>query len=197
MKFKLIFAASLLVLLGIFFTGCGESTANSSENGSLNGSGNNVGNGSVNGSEDSTAKLTLTEIVEKLCTGIDVPPYETVSLNETDFEYFSFVPYADGLTAVAADALVNITPHSLVVIHDDNGNGTEIAKKVAENADLNKWLCVGSEAGNVLYTDHYVVLIMSEKVTVDAITKNFSALSNNLDGMSPGTLSLTNSRYEQ
>lgn len=182
LKTKTILTLFLVFLLCLLFTGCGKSSGNNSQN---------------NTGSDGLKNLTLSEIVEKLYANVDVPPYETVSLDETNFEYFAFVPYADGLSAVAADALVNITPHSMVVIYDKNGNGSEIAQKVAENADLNKWLCVGSETGNVLYTGHYVVLIMSDKETVDAITENFKTMSNDLDGISPGLLSLTNSRYEQ
>lgn len=82
--------------------------------------------------------------MEKLYDNVDVPPYETVRLDSSNFEFFAFVPYDDSLSAVAADALVNITPHSVVVIRAENGNGASLVKKVVENADPNKWLCVGS-----------------------------------------------------
>lgn len=143
------------------------------------------------------AEMSLENMVEELYSDVDVPPYETVLLDSTNFEYFTFAPYDDSLTAVAADALVNITPHSMVIIHSPKGGGADLAKTVAANADLNKWLCVGSETGNVLYTEHYVVLIMSEKVIVDAVTENFEAMSADLDGMMTNIISLTNSRYEQ
>lgn len=141
-------------------------------------------------------KPGLEEIVEKLYDKVDVPPYDTVKLDQTNFEFFAFVPYEDGLSAVAADALVNITPHSLVVIRTENGSGAELAKKVVEKADPNKWLCVGSEAVNVAYTDHYVVLIMSEKVTADAIAENFKSMAKELDNMDAALLTAGNSRYD-
>lgn len=149
-----------------------------------------------NGSDGSLSR-PLESIVEALYDQVDVPPYETVKLDETNFEFYAFVPYDDSLSAAAADALVNITPHSMVVIHAAQGNGAELAKQVVSNADPNKWLCVGSEAVRVAYTDHYVVLIMSDRVTANAIVDNFEALAEDLDGMEMGLLTATNSRYEQ
>lgn len=140
---------------------------------------------------------TLNDIVEKLYENVDVPLYEIVTLDESNFEFYAFAPYESNYTAVAADALVNITPHSLVVIHTSDGTGAELARTTAANADMNKWLCVGSEAGKVAYTDHYVVLIMSEKAIVDDVIDNFTAMSEKLDNMKIKSLSLTNSRYEQ
>lgn len=146
--------------------------------------------------ENQTQDLSLEDIVEKLYDQVDVPPYETVRLDSENFAYFAFVPYDDSLSAVAADALVNVTPHSLVVIRADDGNGAALAEAMIENADPNKWLCVGAETVHVAYTDHYVVLIMSEKVTADAITENFRAIAKELDGMDMRLLTAGNSRYE-
>lgn len=98
---------------------------------------------------------------------------------------------------VAADALVNIAPHSVVVIRAENGNGASLAKKVVENADPNKWLCGGSEIVNVAYTDHYVLLIMSENAIADDIAENFKNMAKDLDGMEMTLLTANNSRYDQ
>lgn len=187
-RMKMIPAAALTMLLVLFLTACADRAGNETGNGA----GNSSENGTVNSGD-----MALEDIVEKLYDDVDVPPYETVWLDKSTFEYFAFAPYDESLTAVAADALVNITPHSLVVIRAANGNGAEIAETVAQKADMNKWLCVGAEAGNVAYTDHYVVLIMSERAIVDAVTENFKAMADSLDGMEISLLTLTNSRYEQ
>ena len=137
----------------------------------------------ANDDEDGQEEADLGTVVEKLYQDVDPPPNETINLDETNFEFFAFIPYDDNLSGAAADALVNITPHSLVVIHTRNGNGAELAKQVAENADPNKWLCVRAEALRVAYTDHYVVLVMSYPDTADAIIANFRNMARELDGM--------------
>lgn len=173
-KTKLISAAALVILLIAALAGCAKT-----------------------GTGNDPADLTLEDLVEKLYDNVDVPPYETVRLDSSNFEFFAFVPYDDSLSAVAADALVNITPHSVVVIRAENGNGASLAKKVVENADQNKWLCVGSEIVNVAYTDHYVLLIMSEKAIADDIAENFKNMAKDLDGMEMTLLTVNNSRYDQ
>ena len=171
---KLIFAAAYVVLMIALFAGCAN-----------------------NEDKEEGGEKTLEEIVEQLYADVYVPAYETVRLNETNFQSFAFVPYDDSLSAVAADALVNITPHSVVVIKADDGNGAELAEDIILNADPNKWLCVGSETVNVAYTDHYVVLVMSDKATAEGVTDNFKAMAKKLDGMEMSLLSTGNSRYEE
>ncbi len=173
-KTNLILTASLAILLIIVLAGCAKNDA-----------------------ENNAAGPALEDIVQKIYANVDVPPYETIRLDQSNFEYFAFVPYDDTLSAVAADALVNITPHSVVVIRAERGNGADLAEKVFENADPNKWLCVGSETVYVAYTDHYVLLIMSEKVTADAIAENFKGMANDLDNMDMTLLTASSSRYEQ
>ena len=107
--------------------------------------------------------------------------YEVVPLDETTFEFATFIPYADGLSAVQADALVNITPHSLVVIKVDNGSAADLANDVFKNANPNKWLCVGSDIVKVANSDHYVVLVMSFEDIADAVVKNFETVAANLN----------------
>ena len=138
---------------------------------------------------DDAGPVSLEEIVEELYQGIDVPVYETVPLDPENFEYFTFIPYEDTLSAVEADALVSITAHSLVVIHTEDGNGAVLAEKVAENADPNKWLCVRADKVKVAYTSHYVILVMSDQKMADAIMENFKAMAKDLDGMEMQLLS--------
>ena len=140
--------------------------------------------------------LTLEEIVEMLCKDIDIPPYEIIRLDQTNFEYYTFLPYDDSLSAVAGDALVNVTPHSLVVIYSENGIGDMIAREVLNKADPNKWISTGSEIVYVAYTEHYVVLVMSEKDIADAVVDNFREAAQEIDGMEMKFLSKNNARYE-
>ena len=138
----------------------------------------------------------LSAVIEKLYQNIEVPPNETIVLDKDNFEYFAFIPYGDGLTGAAADALVNITPHSLVVIHTDGGNGAELAEQVSENADPNKWLCVRADSLRVAYTDHYVVLVMSFTDTADAIIGNFRTIAKDIDSGEMTLLTAVDYSYE-
>ena len=138
----------------------------------------------------------LSAVIEKLYQNIEVPPNETIVLDKDNFEYFAFIPYGDGLTGAAADALVNITPHSLVVIHTDSGNGAELAEQVSENADPNKWLCVRADSLRVAYTDHYVVLVMSFTDTADAIIGNFRTIAKDIDSGEMTLLTAVDYSYE-
>ena len=146
----------------------------------------------IGGAEDAD----LNDIVEALYKGVEVPAYDIVPLDEENFEYYAFVPYDDSLRAVEADGLVSISAHSLVVIQTDKGNGKELAEDIILNADPNKWLCVGAETVNVAYTDNFVVLVMSDSQTADAIVKNFEDWVKGAGEASANVLSSDNSRFE-
>ena len=159
---------------------------------SPNGGGGTGGTGTGDSDE-----MSLDEIVEALYKDVDVPAYEIIPLDKTNFEGFAFTPYSEDYQAVAADALVNITAHSVVVIKTDKSNGLDLATEIASKADPNKWLCVGSEVVDVAYTDNYVVLIMSYKDIADEILDNFKTLAPKLDGMEMQYFSENNSRFEE
>ena len=142
-------------------------------------------------------ELPLHTIVEQLYDHVDGPPYEIIPLVEENFEYYSFIPYDESLTAVAADALVRVAPHSTVVIRADGGNGPELADRIIRNANPNKWASVGAETVYVAYTDHYVILVMSYRDTADAIIRNFKNMAIELDGMETALLTAHNPRYER
>lgn len=143
------------------------------------------------------SKMSLEDIVEKLYENIDVPPYETVRLTPENFAYYSFVPYDDSLSAVTADALVNITPHSVVVIRSEKGDGARLAALIFKYADPDKWISVWADWVNVAYTDHYVVLIMSEEGRANAIAENFKSIAKKLDGMEMTLLSARNTKHDE
>ena len=165
---------------------------------SPNGGGGGTGGTGTGGSgSEGSDEMALDEIVEALYKDVDVPAYEIIPLDKTNFEGFAFTPYSEDYKAVAADALVNITAHSVVVIKTDKSNGLDLATEIASKADPNKWLCVGSEVVDVAYTDNYVVLIMSYKDIADEILDNFKTLAPKLDGMEMQYFSESNSMFEE
>lgn len=129
---------------------------------------------------DEDSEIELEDLVGEIYEGIEVPQYETIQLNEENFEYFAFIPYEQDIKAVAADALVNIEAHSLVLIYTEKDNALDLATKIFENANPNKWLCVGAEQVNVAYSNHYVMLVMSSEDLAESITNNFELVVNKL-----------------
>ena len=121
---------------------------------------------------------TMPEIIDQLCEGVDVPAHEATELTEADFEYFAFIPKADGLTGYQADALINSIPHSLVLVRSENGDTAEIAQEMLEHADARKWICVSADVKQAAYTEHYAVLVMSSTETAEGILANFEAAVN-------------------
>ncbi|MDO5442007.1 MAG: hypothetical protein Q4F55_05595 [Bacillota bacterium] len=148
-------------------------------------------------SEDSGEDDTLLiDLANNLCDGVDVPEYEAIALDKSNFEYFAFIPYEQGIEAVAADALVNIEAHSLVVIRTESDNASSLAQTVFEKANPNKWLCVGAEKVNVAYTNHYIVLVMSREDIADDIISNFKTQSHKLYDGEVNVLSAVNNIRE-
>lgn len=136
------------------------------------------------------SNATMPEIIDLLCKGVEVPAYEATALTEENFEYYAFIPYTDGLTGFQADALVNATPHSLVLVRSENGDTADIAQKMLDNADARKWICVSADVTQTAYTEHYVVLVMSSAEVVEGVIANFETAVNDkeavtLDAVAP------------
>lgn len=127
--------------------------------------------------KNDATELPLIDMIETIYGDVDAPAYEAVPLDRDNFEYFTFVPYAEGLEACEADALINATPHSVVLIHCADGDVAALAQKVAENANPRKWICTAAEKTQIAYTQHYVLLLMSETNLVDDMLDNFRALA--------------------
>lgn len=146
-------------------------------------------------SDDESTGNNIPDIIATICKDVDLPAYEVVKLDKATFESFAFAPYQDVYTAYQADALVNISAHSLVVIHSDDGGTKDLAETIQSNAALNKWLCVFAESGKVLYTDHYVVLMMSTTDAVDQMAQNFQGMTGALDDGTITVLELSDNNF--
>lgn len=134
------------------------------------------GNGGTDTDKGGEIKdYTLDELVGVICDGVELPDYEVVPLDEENFEYFSFTEWRDGIEAVSADASIGSIAHSLVLIKTSGNDAAEIAEDISKSADVRKWICTDAEAGIVLYTDEYVLLIMSFESNIEPLTENFKA----------------------
>ena len=123
---------------------------------------------------DSTLQDILTSITKDVA---DLPDTETTALTKDNFEYFAFTAMPDGVEAIAADALINAVPHSVVLMRAQDA---ETAKKLAADVEANlnpaKWVCVEAEKTAVLVHNCTVLLVMSWSNVTDALTANFNAL---------------------
>jgi hypothetical protein len=144
------------------------------------------------GSDNAASDAKMPEIIDQLCEGVDVPGYEATELTEENFEYYTFIPYADGLTGYHADALINSMPHSLVLVRSENGDTADIAQKMLDNADVRKWICVAADVKLAAYTEHYVVLVMSSAEVAEGVIANFRTVVN--DGNTATLAAVTSDR---
>ena len=123
---------------------------------------------------DATLQDILTSITKAVA---DLPDTETTALTKDNFEYFAFTAMPDGVEAIAADALINAVPHSVVLMRAQDA---ETAKKLAADVEANlnpaKWVCVEAEKTAVLVHNCTVLLVMSWSDVTDALTANFNAL---------------------
>ncbi len=124
----------------------------------------------------------LTDALGKISKGANIPSADIFALNKSNFKDYSFISWVKGIEAACSETSISSSPHSMVLVKCKDGNGKEIAKKIAAKADLNKWLCVQAETGKVIYNDHYVLMVMTFKDAYGKIKDNFTKLvgDNNL-----------------
>lgn len=122
--------------------------------------------------------MSLEEIFESIQADVpDLPEVALTELNQDNYKYYLFIEPIEGAEALANDAIINAVPHSAVLLRVAGGADAEkIAENIRENANLDKWICVGAEAMDVDVHNSTILLVMSKRETVDAIIANFDKL---------------------
>lgn len=151
-----------------------ESSVGSSNSG--NSQSNSSSGNSKTTSEADISNKKLGEILDTLCKETKAPAYDLIDLDKKSFELYSFIPWVEGIEATVSEGLISTSAHSIVLIRVNGADSAKIAGDIAEKADLRKWICVSAEKGKVLYTDKYVLMIMTYKKTCDDIEANFKKL---------------------
>lgn len=118
-------------------------------------------------------KKDLMLMMEEICQGLSLPESETIKLDASNFETYSFTSWQEGVEGVCSESLMNVIAHSLVLIRTEDGKAEALAQTIADKADVRKWICVQAEIGKVLYTDNYVFLIMTQEDVFDQLKANF------------------------
>ena len=122
--------------------------------------------------------MSLEEIFTSIQTGVDnLPEVAYTQLNADNYNYYLFIEPIEGAEALADDAIINAIPHSAVLLRVAEGtDAAEIAKEIEDNANLNKWICVGAEKKIVKVHGSTILLVMSYSDTADEIASNFDKL---------------------
>lgn len=116
------------------------------------------------------------DVMNKITKGAKIPSADLIQLKKSNFKDYSFIPWMDGIEAVASESNISASAHSMVLIRTKNGNGAKIAKLLADKADAKKWICVEAEVAKVLYTDDYVLMAMTFKDAFNKVASNFENL---------------------
>ena len=122
--------------------------------------------------------MSLEEIFTAIQTGVDnLPEVAFTQLNADNYKYYLFIDPVEGAEALADDAMINAIPHSAVLLRVADGtDAAAIAEEIEDNADLNKWICVGAEKKIVKVHGSTILLVMSYSDTADEIAANFDKL---------------------
>lgn len=150
----------------------GSESSGTASNGSETGSTGATGSTS----ENDISGVKLTELLDKICKDTKAPANEIFELDKKNFELYSFIKWTDGIEAACSEGQISTDAHSLVLIRANGADAKVIAEEIAAKADPRKWLCVGAEVGKVLYTDKYVLMVMTYKDAYEGIKSNFEKL---------------------
>ena len=93
-------------------------------------------------------------------------------------EYFLGTKDIEFTEALAAEPMIGVMPHSIVVFRVEEGTDVDaVVKLVKENADPRKWICVGVEDDQLLVSNigHTIALVIDENA--DEIMQIFNDMA--------------------
>lgn len=119
----------------------------------------------------------LTEMIDEITKGLELPNSAVYELDEELFEAYAFIKKGNGMEGVVSQAQMSTQPHSLVLIRTEDQDTESLAKEVSEKANIRKWICVEAEMGKVLYGKNYVFLVMTYKDAYESLKANFEKVT--------------------
>lgn len=170
MKMKRIFALVLAAVLAVTLISCTKT------------------NDDTNGVENKTdvaivyEEADLVAIADSLYDGLaeDQRPFVmSMPLTSEDFEFFTFIPYEEGLEAVVNEPMMSSIAHSIVLVKAPTAEkAEEIAASMKANCDPRKWMCVEANIVEGVTNGNIAMLLMTttEGGMADTILNNFGAL---------------------
>jgi len=121
--------------------------------------------------------MTLTEIMETITDGLELPATENIPLTEENFEFYTFISPVEGAEGLATEPMMSSIAHSVVLIRlPDNADAQSVADSISANADPRKWICVEAEKTVVSVHGNTILLVMSSEDNATHIADSFDAL---------------------
>ncbi|MGN1001641.1 MAG: hypothetical protein ACI4PC_02630 [Oscillospiraceae bacterium] len=122
--------------------------------------------------------MSVTEIKDKVLEGLeDLPMLGDIEPDAESFEYYTFVPYQEGVECIVSEAMISAIAHSMVILRaPDAETAQTLAQEIETNANPAKWICVEAEKTIVSVHGSTILLVMSSEKNADAIAANFDAL---------------------
>lgn len=159
-KFKNLKSLIIILLFSFTLIGCSNNTSSS-------------GNKDIEG--------TLPEIMESIYSGInkDMNGLINTEINNENITYYLGVKSLEFKEALASEPMINIDPHSVVLVRiNDTSKIEDIKSQIKAKVDPRKWICVGVEEENVIVDNlgDIIILIMDNNLSKELL-ENFKNLS--------------------
>ncbi len=126
-------------------------------------------------SGESLSSMSLDAIANKLTADIaDMPMTENMEITADLYPNYLFIDYIDGSEALANEGLMSSVAHSAVLLRLPEGSDVEkIRSEIADNADPNKWICVGAEKTEAVSNGNLILFVMSFEDITNTMVDRF------------------------
>lgn len=136
---------------------------------------------SLTGCKEKQVEGTLEEIMTKVYADIseDERPmmFTNTEITKDNIENYLGTKDIEYKEALASESAVGSIAHSVVLVRMQDGADIEATKKkIKENANPRKWICVEAEKVVVKNKDNLIILIMSSSDTAKKIENSFDNL---------------------
>lgn len=130
------------------------------------------------GNEEGKLPTLISKIYENVDSDLLLPSLTTIDVDLTDSNSVkSFTGLENGedlVELVVSEPMMNAQAYSFVLAKVKSGvDANEIAKKMSEQVDMRRWICVEAEQLYATNSEDTVCLIMADKDTAKAVYDSF------------------------
>lgn len=126
----------------------------------------------------------LSALVDKIYDGLEIqmPMVQTQEIDVTNSDMVQYVTGLDNANdleyVVVSEPMISSQAYSLVLVKvKDGANANEVAKKMNENINAAKWICVTAERVYTTSSGDVVCLVMSKEDVAKPIYEKFKTLA--------------------